>query len=57
MDEDSYALGYPSTVAKRPLYLHDPHVGASRQPAPMPDAAQIDAIRAILTQHDLFATD
>lgn len=53
---DLYALGYPPAVAKRALYLNDPRVGASRQPALMPDAAQDAAIRAILERHDLLAT-
>ncbi|MCE8419648.1 dihydrodipicolinate synthase family protein [Rhodovulum sulfidophilum] len=53
---DLYALGYPPAVAKRALYLTDPGVGASRQPALMPDAAQDAAIRDILDRHDLAAT-
>ncbi|SNR56880.1 dihydrodipicolinate synthase family protein [Puniceibacterium sediminis] len=48
--KDLYALGFPPAMVKRALYMMDPSVGLSRQPALMPDAAQ-DA--AILEKHSL----
>ncbi|MFN3226057.1 MAG: dihydrodipicolinate synthase family protein [Hyphomicrobiales bacterium] len=43
-----YALGYPPALVKRALWCMDPSVGASRQPALLPDPAQDEAIRRIL---------
>lgn len=51
-----YALGYPPAVVKRALYLSDPRVGASRQPALLPNPEQDAAIRVILESHGLAAT-
>ena len=51
--KDLYGLGYPPALVKRALFLMDPSVGASRQPALLPDPAQDAAIRAILQQHGL----
>ncbi|MCT8997466.1 dihydrodipicolinate synthase family protein [Chelativorans intermedius] len=45
-----YKLGYPPALVKRALFLRDPSVGLSRQPALLPDAAQDKAIEAILTK-------
>lgn len=48
---DLYALGYPPAMVKRALYLMDPSVGASRQPALLP-TPELDArIAAILEKH------
>src|SRR3546814_5326773 len=38
---DLYGLGYPPALVKRALYLMEPSVGASRQPALLPAAAPI----------------
>ncbi|WP_182084039.1 dihydrodipicolinate synthase family protein [Aureimonas sp. ME7] len=51
--KDLYALGYPPALVKRALYLMDASVGASRQPALLPDAAQDEKIRAILRAYEL----
>ncbi|KAB0676084.1 dihydrodipicolinate synthase family protein [Aureimonas leprariae] len=51
--KDLYALGYPPALVKRALYLMDPTVGASRQPALLPDPAQDARIRTILRTYDL----
>ncbi|RYE62547.1 MAG: dihydrodipicolinate synthase family protein, partial [Oxalobacteraceae bacterium] len=37
---DLYAHGFPPAMVKRALYLQDPSVGASRQPALLPNAEQ-----------------
>ena len=50
---DLYTLGYPSALVKRALDLRDPSVGASRQPALMPDPAQDRAIEALLQKYGL----
>lgn len=50
---DLYTLGYPPALVKRALYLRDPSVGASRQPALLPDAGQDQAIAAILDKYGL----
>ncbi|WP_296644939.1 dihydrodipicolinate synthase family protein [Roseinatronobacter sp.] len=50
---DLYALGYPPALVKRALWCMDPSVGASRQPALLPDPAQDAAIRDILLRYDL----
>lgn len=46
--KDLYGLGYPPALVKRALYLMDSSVGASRQPALLPDAEQDAKILAIL---------
>jgi 4-hydroxy-tetrahydrodipicolinate synthase len=53
--KDLYGLGYPPALVKRALFLMDPSVGASRQPALLPDAAQDAAIAALLAKHGLLA--
>lgn len=50
---DLYGLGYPPALVKRALWCMDPSVGASRQPALLPDLAQDEAIRDILRRYDL----
>ncbi|MCD1635383.1 dihydrodipicolinate synthase family protein [Martelella mediterranea] len=50
---DLYKLGYPPALVKRALYLRDPSVGLSRQPALLPDPEQDRAIEAILARYDL----
>jgi 4-hydroxy-tetrahydrodipicolinate synthase len=52
---DLYGLGYPPALTKRALYLMDPSVGASRQPALLPDPEQDAKIRALLVKHGLMA--
>lgn len=51
---DLYALGYPPALVKRALFLMDDSVGASRQPALPPSAAQDAQITAILKNHQLI---
>ena len=53
--KDLYALGYPPALVKRALYLMDASVGASRQPALLPDPAQDAQIDAILRRYELSA--
>ena len=50
---DLYKLGYPPALVKRALYLRDPSVGLSRQPALLPDPAQDHVIEAIMARYDL----
>ena len=50
---DLYGLGFPPALVKRALWCMDPSVGASRQPALLPDPAQDAQIRAILAKYDL----
>ena len=49
-----YALGFAPAMVKRSLYLQDKSVGASRQPALLPDEAQDEKIREILRRYDLL---
>ncbi|CAN7679329.1 dihydrodipicolinate synthase family protein [Neorhizobium tomejilense] len=49
-----YALGFAPAMVKRSLYLQDNSVGASRQPALLPDKAQDEKIREILKSYDLL---
>jgi len=51
---DLYALGYPPAMVKRALFAMNPGVGASRQPALLPDPAQDAAIADILARHGLL---
>lgn len=51
---DLYGLGYPPALVKRALWCMDPSVGASRQPALLPDPKQDEAIREILRRYDLL---
>ena len=53
--KDLYGLGYPPALVKRVLYLMDPSVGASRQPALLPDPEQDARIAALLVKHGLVA--
>lgn len=48
---DLYALGFAPAMVKRSLYLQDPSVGASRQPALLPDPEQDDRIMDILRRY------
>lgn len=52
--KDLYGLGYPPALVKRALWVMDNSVGASRQPALLPDPAQDEAIRAILQKYELI---
>jgi 4-hydroxy-tetrahydrodipicolinate synthase len=52
--KDLYALGYPPAMVKRALYVMDRGVGASRQPALLPDPAQDARITAVLERHGLW---
>lgn len=54
---DLYALGYPPAMVKRALHAMNPAVGASRQPALLPDPAQDAAIARILVNHRLMAQE
>lgn len=51
--KDLYGLGYPPALVKRALFLMDNSVGASRQPALLPDPAQDAQIRDILVKYEL----
>lgn len=53
--KDLYGLGYPPALVKRALWVMDPSVGASRQPALLPDAGQDAEIAALLVRHGLVA--
>ena len=53
--KDLYTLGYPPALVKRSLYLMDASVGASRQPALLPDPEQDKKIAALLVKHGLMA--
>lgn len=53
--KDLYALGYPPAMVKRALHVLDPQVGASRQPALLPDTQQDAAIARLLADHGLTA--
>ncbi|QCL96342.1 dihydrodipicolinate synthase family protein [Agrobacterium tumefaciens] len=48
---DLYALGFAPAMVKRSLYLQDPSVGASRQPALLPDTEQDEKILEILRRY------
>lgn len=49
--KDLYGLGYPPALVKRALYLMDDTVGASRQPALLPDEEQDKKILEILKKY------
>lgn len=51
---DLYALGFAPAMVKRALYLQDATVGASRQPALLPNADQDGWIADILRKYDLM---
>ncbi|MDS7594486.1 dihydrodipicolinate synthase family protein [Agrobacterium tumefaciens] len=48
---DLYALGFAPAMVKRALYLQDSSVGASRQPALLPNDEQDNRIRSILERY------
>ncbi|WCJ65195.1 MULTISPECIES: dihydrodipicolinate synthase family protein [Agrobacterium] len=48
---DLYALGFAPAMVKRSLYLQDPSVGASRQPALLPNEEQDGKILEILRHY------
>lgn len=48
---DLYALGFAPAMVKRALYLQDSSVGASRQPALLPNDEQDNQIRSILERY------
>ena len=50
---DLYALGFAPAMVKRALYLQDPTVGASRQPALLPDPEQDAKIAEILHRYGM----
>jgi 4-hydroxy-tetrahydrodipicolinate synthase len=50
---DLYALGFAPAMVKRALYLQDASVGASRQPALLPNAEQDGKIAEILRRYGL----
>jgi 4-hydroxy-tetrahydrodipicolinate synthase len=52
--KDLYGLGYPPALVKRALYLMDASVGASRQPALLPDPVQDAKIAELLRTHGLM---
>jgi len=51
---DLYALGFAPAMVKRALYLQDSSVGASRQPALLPNAEQDEEIAGILRRYGLL---
>lgn len=51
---DLYALGFAPAVVKRSLYLQDASVGASRQPALLPNKEQDAQIEEILRRYELL---
>jgi len=51
---DLYALGFAPAMVKRALYLQDSSVGASRQPALLPNAEQDEKIAGILRRYGLL---
>lgn len=53
--KDLYALGYPPAMVKRALWVMDHSVGASRQPALLPNPAQDAKIRDLLVKYGRIA--
>jgi 4-hydroxy-tetrahydrodipicolinate synthase len=53
--KDLYALGYPPAMVKRALWVMDHSVGASRQPALLPNPAQDANIRDLLVKYGRIA--
>ncbi len=49
-----YALGYPPALVKRALWVMDASVGASRQPALLPDPKQDEQISNLLKKYGLL---
>ncbi|WP_068109169.1 dihydrodipicolinate synthase family protein [Tropicimonas marinistellae] len=54
MRVDLYKLGFPPAMVKRALWVMDHSVGASRQPALLPDPEQDKEIEAILKKYELI---
>ncbi|SDL17651.1 dihydrodipicolinate synthase family protein [Aliiruegeria lutimaris] len=54
MRVDLYKLGFPPAMVKRALWVMDHSVGASRQPALLPDPEQDKEIEAILKKFELI---
>lgn len=54
MRVDLYKLGFPPAMVKRALWVMDHSVGASRQPALLPDPEQDKQIEAILKKYELI---
>ena len=52
--KDLYGLGYPPALVKRALWIMDHSVGASRQPALLPDPEQDKKIEVILKKYELI---
>ncbi|WP_319529791.1 dihydrodipicolinate synthase family protein [uncultured Cohaesibacter sp.] len=52
--KDLYALGFPPAMVKRALWVMDKSVGASRQPALLPDPAQDKQVEAVLKKYELI---
>lgn len=48
-----YKLGYPPAAVKRALFLRDPSVGASRQPALIADRKRDEDMEALLQEYGL----
>ena len=51
--KDLYALGFPPAMVKRALWVMDKSVGASRQPALLPDPEQDKLVEAVLKKYEL----
>lgn len=51
---DLYALGFAPAMVKRSLFLQDSSVGASREPALLPNKTQDDQIEEILRRYGLL---
>ncbi|NUS68905.1 MAG: dihydrodipicolinate synthase family protein [Ensifer adhaerens] len=51
---DLYALGFAPAMVKRALYLQDASVGASRQPALLPNKQQDEQIAGIIERYRLL---
>ncbi len=52
--KDLYGLGFPPAMVKRALWVMDPSVGASRQPALLPNDEQDKQVEAILKKYELI---
>ncbi|WP_316858725.1 dihydrodipicolinate synthase family protein [uncultured Cohaesibacter sp.] len=52
--KDLYGLGFPPAMVKRALWVMDHSVGASRQPALLPDPEQDKQVEALLKKYELI---
>ena len=52
--KDLYGLGFPPAMVKRALWVMDHSVGASRQPALLPDPEQDKKVEALLKKYELI---